>query len=169
VKTRYLLALVLSAAMASSYGQQAPSWQKWKWLMGAWAGEGNGQPGKGSGNFSFATDLENKILVRKANSQYPAQGNRPASVHDDLLIIYADISGSPSKAIYFDNEGHVINYSVTYPGESIVFQSEKLGNMPVFRLTYSAVDDQTINTKFEMSQDGAVFMTYVEGKSRKVK
>ena len=41
--------------------------------------------------------------------------------------------------------------------------------IPVFRLTYTLLDNETINTKFEMSQDGEKFTTYIEGKSKKVK
>ena len=47
--------------------------------------------------------------------------------------------------------------------------SEKNPNAPIFRLTYTLLDDNTVNTKFEMSQDGENFMTHIEGKSKKVK
>jgi hypothetical protein len=40
--------------------------------------------------------------------------------------------------------------------------------MPVFRLTYTLLSDGMVNTKFEMSQDGKTFMTYIEGKSKKI-
>jgi hypothetical protein len=145
---------------------QTSSWAKWFWLVGDWKGEGSGQPGQGSGVFSFNPDLDNKILVRKAHSTYPAQGGRSATIHDDLLIVYLDVTGDPSKAIYFDNEGHTIHYSITYTDRSIVLLSEKIPNVPIFRLTYSYIDDLTVNTKFEMSQDGVKFMTYVEGRSK---
>jgi hypothetical protein len=132
-------------------------------------GEGSGQPGQGGGIFSFTFDLDKKILVRKSHSEYPADGNRPKVVHEDLMIIYQDTSGSPSKAIYFDNEGHIIDYSIVCNDKSIVLTSNKLPNVPVFRLTYTLLENKTINTKFEMSQDGEKFMTYIEGKSKKNK
>jgi hypothetical protein len=47
--------------------------------------------------------------------------------------------------------------------------SEKIPNVPIFRLTYTLLEDQKVNIKFEMSQDGEKFMTYLEGKSVKVK
>ena len=108
-------------------------------------------------------------MVRKSHSEYPATANKPKVIHDDLMIIYLGDTGIASKAIYFDNEGHTINYSITYSDKSIAFTSDKIPNVPVFRLTYSLLDDATVNTKFEMSQDGEKFMTYIEGKSRKVK
>ena len=81
-------------------------------------------------------------------------------------VVYADFIGNPSKAIYFDNEGHTINYQISYSEKAIIFQSEKMPNIPIFRLTYSLLDNNMVNTKFEMSQDGENFMTYIEGKSK---
>ena len=108
-----------------------------------------------------------KIIERKSHSEYPATKDKPLIIHDDLMIIYLDYSGNPSKAIYFDNENHVINYSITYADNSIILTSDKIPHVPVFRLTYTLLDNETIDTKFEMSNDGEKFMTYIEGKSKK--
>jgi len=78
---------------------------------------------------------------------------------DDLMIVYPDYKGSPAKAIYFDNEGHTINYSITYGDNSIAFTSDKIPNVPIFRLTYTLLETEIVNTKFEMSQDGEKFST----------
>jgi hypothetical protein len=113
--------------------------------------------------------LDGKNLVRKSHSEYPANGNKPAIVPDDMLIVYLDFSGNPTRAIYFDNEGHTLNYSITYSDKTIVLLSDKIPNVPIFRLPYLMLDPKTINTKFEMSQYGEKFMMYIEGKSVKVK
>jgi hypothetical protein len=168
MKTKLFLVIVLLALCANSFGQNS-SWTKWTWLIGEWKGEGSGQPGQGSGTFSFKTDLNEKVLVRKAHSEYPSKDNTAVTIHDDLLIVYFDFSGNPSKAIYFDNEGHTINYSISYSDKNIIFLSDKIPNVPTFRLTYTLLDNEMINTKFEMSRDGVNFMTYVEGKSKKIK
>lgn len=169
MKTKLILTFFLSAYLTICFGQQNPNWDQWNWLMGEWAGEGSGQPGQGSGTFSFRPDLDQKILVRKSHSEYPPSADKPKIIHDDLLIIYPDYTGHASKAIYFDNEGHTINYSITYTNQSIELLSEKIPNIPVFRLTYSLLDNSTINTKFEMSQDGEKFFTYIAGNSKKTK
>ena len=155
--------------MQPDFSQQKPSWDQWSWLTGEWIGEGSGKPGDGGGTFSFKTDLDQNILVRKSHSEYPATANKPQVIHDDLMVVYPDFSGTPAKAIYFDNEGHTINYSITYSDKSIILTSDKIPNVPTFRLTYSLLDNETVNTKFEMSQDGAKFFTYIEGKSKKRK
>lgn len=162
-----MIAVVMSAGICVA--QPPAAFAKWAWLMGEWKGEGNGKPGAGEGTFSFKEDLDGKVLIRKAHSEYEANGNMPHTIHNDLMIVYADYTGNPSKAIYFDNEGHTINYSVTYTGKTIVLLSEKIAGVPTFRLTYTLLDDETVDTKFEMSRDGINFSTYIEGKSRKVK
>jgi hypothetical protein len=161
-----LIFLVLSLPAP---GQTKVNWDKWNFLTGTWAGEGNGQPGQGSGSFTFAPDLDQHIMVRKNHAEFPATSDRPAVTHDDLLIVYAGQGENPTGAVYFDNEGHVISYTVEYAGNNVVLTSEKKENMPVFRLSYLPVDAVTVNVKFEMSQDGVNFSTYLEGKSKKVK
>ncbi len=169
MKPKIIFAIALVALTVNCFGQQNSTWDKWTWLMGTWHGEGYGKPGKGSGTFSFSLELDKKIIERKSHSEYPATENKPEIKHDDLMIVYSDFTGTPSKAIYFDNEGHIINYSITYSEKTIVLTSDKIPHVPVFRLTYSLLDDATINTKFEMSQDGETFATYIEGKSMKEK
>lgn len=164
---RILLTIIFCGILSTGFSQQKPKWDQWRWLTGEWVGEGSGQPGTGGGTFSFKTDLDQNILVRKSHSEYPATANKPQVIHDDLMVVYPDFSGTPAKAIYFDNEGHTINYSITYSEKSIILTSDKIPNVPIFRLTYSLLDNETVNTKFEMSQDGVKFFTYIEGKSKK--
>lgn len=169
MKANFIIAIALFGFLSVSPAQQNTSWDKWSWLIGKWSGEGSGQPGQGGGTFSFGPDLDGKILVRKSHSEYPATEKRPKTIHDDLMIIYPDFSGNPVQAIYFDNEGHTINYKIEYAEKSIILTSGKIPNVPVFRLTYSLLNDETVNTKFEMSRDGETFTTYIEGKSKKGK
>ena len=145
-----LLTISILLLSISSFAQRNTTWAKWEWLIGEWQGEGTGKPGAGTGTFSFKPDLDEKILVRKSHSEYPATPGKPEVIHDDLMIIYSDYSGTPSKAIYFDNEGHTINYLITYITDAIVMTSEKVTNAPVFRLTYSLLHDEksTRNSKY---------------------
>lgn len=168
MKLKFLFVLVLTSSFVVSFGQQYTTWSKWSWLIGDWKGEGSGQPGAGSGMFSFKTDLNENILVRRSHSEYPAANGRPATIHDDLMVVYTDNAGNPSDAIYFDNEKHVIRYSITYSDKTIIFTSEKTPDAPIFRLSYTLLDNGKVNTRFEMSQDGQNFKVYIEGISSKV-
>ena len=169
MKAKLIVTIVLFGFFTTCFGQQSANWEKWNWLTGEWVGVGTGQPGQGGGYFTFYTELNKNILVRKGHTEFPAADNNPAVIHDDLMIVYPDQAGIPSKAMYFDNEGHTINYLLTYSENSIILTSEKAENAPVFRLTYTLLDKETVNTKFEMSRDGVTFMTYIEGKSKKTK
>jgi hypothetical protein len=168
MKARLYLLIILFALATNCFGQENSTWTKWSWLIGEWKGEGSGQPGQGGGTFSFVHDLDQKILVIKSHSEYPSTENKPKIIHEDLMIVYL-YSGTPSKAIYFDNEGHVINYTLSYSDKSITFTSDVIPSVPVFRLTYTWLDNETVNTKFELSKDGEHFMTYIEGKSTRIK
>jgi len=83
------------------------------------------------------------------------------------LIVHNNPSGTPSKAIYFDNENHTINYSVNYTNSSIVLTSEAVPNVPRFRLSYEKPEVNKVNVRFEMSspQSPDEFKTYLQGKS----
>lgn len=168
MKMKFIFIIAFTAISTTSFGQQKPLWEKWNWLMGEWAGEGSGKPGEGGGTFSFRMDLDENILVRKSHSEYVASENKPAVIHDDLMIVYPDANGNPAHAMYFDNEGHTIKYQISCCGKTIALTSDKIQNVPVFRLTYTLFDSNTVNTKFEMSQDRENFYTYIEGKRVKM-
>ncbi len=167
MKIKLFITVALVALSLAGFGQQDSTWNKWSWILGEWYGEGSGKPGQGEGVFTFAQNLDGKVLIRKSRSEYPATENKPYTIHEDLMIIYLDYTGIPSKAIYFDNEGHTINYAITYAEKSIILTSEAIPSVPTFRLTYTLLTPETVNTKFEMSRDGQTFFTYIEGKSKK--
>lgn len=170
VKTRTIILVIFLFGLASiSFAQQDTTWNRWSWLIGDWIGEGNGAPRQGTGWFSSYPDLDGKILLRKSHSEYPATENKPEIIHNDLMVVYLDDSNSPNKASYFDNEGHTINYMISCSGTSIVFTSIKTQKAPIFRLTYIPLDKETVDVKFEMSKDGAKFLTYTEGKCKRKK
>jgi hypothetical protein len=154
------------------YGQQPKDqWEKWNILIGEWIGEGTGQPGQNEGKFSFHTDLDGKILVRKNHTVFPETPKSKAMIHDDLLIVYPAISGGLQEAIYFDNEGNTIKYKVSFTENTIILTSDLTPNVPRFRLSYIIIDPNTVNITFEMAspQSPDDFKMYLSGKAFKVK
>jgi len=156
--------------LALSAGAAAPppdddAWKPYRFLAGEWTGEGAGEPGKGSGGFSFAWDLQEKVLVRRNRSEYPAAQGRPAASHEDLMVIYRADGRGPTKAIYFDSEGHVINYAVTFSDDqrTLTFLSDALPATPRFRLSYTKFGDDSMKIKFEIAPPGKPdsFKTYL--------
>jgi len=170
--SKVILVAILLVSGQLVFGQQASKqWEKWNHLIGEWVGEGNGQPGQGEGKFSFQTDLDGKILVRKNHTVFPATASSKSTIHDDLLIVYPGSSDSQQEAIYFDNEGHTIKYKVTFSDKSVVLTSDASEPGPRFRLSYVAIDPKTVNITFEMASPQApeVFKMYLAGKAFKTK
>lgn len=143
-----------------------PDWFSWQFLVGEWVGQGGGAPGQGGGSLSFQFDLQQQVLLRKNHVDFPAVPNRPAFAHDDLTVIYPDPSGS-LRAIYFDNEGHVIHYTATMAedGSTFTFVSDALPSVPRFRTTYIKGQNELLTIRFEIAppDDPDVFTIYTEG------
>ncbi|MDO6432643.1 hypothetical protein Q4E93_18705 [Flavitalea sp. BT771] len=163
------IVLCLSVALqAQQSASDNSTLKKFAFLIGDWVGEGNGQPGQGTGYFSIKPDLDGRILVRKNHTDYPATAQKAAFTHDDLMIIYADKPGELSKAIYTDNEDHTIHYAITFSDDqkTISFTSPVTAGVPTFRLSYTQVDASTLTLKFEIAPPGKpdVFNSYLEGK-----
>ena len=78
--------------------------------------------------------------------------------------------GEPLKAIYFDNEGHVIHYNVSAPDATTAqFLSESSQRGPQFRLIYE-LKGSTMSGKFEMRMPGnADWKSYLEWSGKKLK
>ena len=133
---------LLLAVSLSTLAQTPPAQDPFKalsFLEQNWEANTNGYAGvKSAGTYTFRRELGGHILARRATSDVACKG--PADFdcgHGDMLYIYQDAPGQPLKAIYFDNEGHVIHYNVSTPvPSSVVFLSEPSGGAPQFRLTY---------------------------------
>ena len=171
--TPWAIALViLSGGIADASSDDDP-WKSYRFLAGEWTGEGSGGPGKGSGGFSFAWELREKVLVRRNRAEYPATQGRPASSHEDLMVIYRGEGVGPTRAIYFDSEGHVINYTATFSKDqrTLTFLSDAVPSGPRFRLSYTKAEGEVLRIKFEVAPPGKpdAFKTYLDGSARRFK
>jgi hypothetical protein len=133
--------LLLFAALAIQ-AQPVDPWKPVQFLIGEWAAE------EGNGGSSFDFDLQRKILIRKNFS--------PG--HEDLMVIYLDPG---LKAIYFDNEGHVIHYTVEAEANSVKFLSEQ------YRLTYRRNGEDKLTLDFDIAPPGKPFANYIHASLRK--
>ena len=142
-----------------------------RFLIGEWEGVGEGGPGSGKGVFSFAFDLQNKVIVRKSYAEYPASVSRPAVRHDDLIVIYIDGASNQIVANYFDSEGQQINYKVlpSTDQQAVTFLSEPSTIQPRYRLSYMKLKDGALSGKFEIAPPGQseAFKKYLEWIARK--
>ena len=100
----------------SNQPSAADRWASYRFLMGDWVGEEDGQVRPGKGRFSFAPELQGRILVRKNRADFPASAGGPAFSHEDLLIIYQEDGSKEQKAIL---EGK---------GQALLSESEDIAN-----------------------------------------
>ena len=163
--------LFLSAAPRPSAQQQTktPDWIPWRFLLGEWVGEGGGEPGQATGGSIFALDLQNAILVRKNLAEYPATEDRPAMRHEDLMIIYQQ--SESTRAVYFDNEGHVIQYaaSASPDGTTWAFLSEPQAGAPRYRFVYTKETADSVRIGFDIAPPGKpeAFSSYIQSRTRR--
>jgi hypothetical protein len=143
--------LLVAAVFAISLNAQSPAADPWKqldFLIGKWtgsAGEKDTPHGAGQGDFSFDLELNRHIVVRRNNASFTS-----GITHDDLMIIYLDPPPAAPRAIFFDTEGHVIRYTLTFPtANRAVFESDSAQPGPQYRLTYW-LEGTSLNGKFEI-------------------
>ena len=165
--------LLLNIHLRAQNNSATDPWAQFQFLVGDWSGVGSGTPAEAvSGTTSFSFDLEKKILVRRNRAEFaPKQPEGPNVVHEDLMIIYPQTGESGFRAVYFDNEGHVIHYNISFPMKqpSIVLESEGAGSVPRFRLTYESGSDGIMQTEFSIAPPGREFKAYMTGKLERKK
>ena len=144
----------------SALSAEDARFQSIQFLFGKWKGKGGGASvGQGQGSYSYTPDLNKNIVIRRNFAEYPT-GPR----HDDLMIIYVEES---LRAIYFDSEGHVIRYNLTFPAaNSVTFESDGTQPGPKYRLSYWLVG-ASLNGKFEVAPPGAEYKTYMSWASKR--
>ena len=145
----------------------ADDWGPVSFLIGKWTGEGSGQPGDGTGSFTLLPDLQGKVLVRKSFAEYPAANGRPASRHDDLMIVYRAEGSGDLRATYYDSEGHVIAYMVKAVEGGVAFVSDAAATQTRYRLTYYAAGKDRARLKFEIAPPGKDFAQYIDAGIRR--
>ncbi len=148
-----LLGAPSSVAQASKDTPSAPNWQALEFLVGDWTGQGGGEPGTGTGGYSFRPELDGQVLVRHSHSEYPNDKTGTVQKHDDLMIVYRESPGEPLRAVYFDSEGHVIHYTVTTQPGTAVFESDPTQPGPRYKLSYRS-NEKAVDGKFEIAAPG---------------
>ena len=142
-----------------------PAWKKLEFLMGKWtgsAGEKDTPLGAGQGGYSFEAELNRKIIIRHNRAAYDS-GVR----HDDLMVIYLDAPNDTPRAIYFDSEGHVIRYNLTFPVPNrVIFESDGTQQGPRYRLSYW-LNGRALDGKFEVAPPGVEYKAYMSWTSKK--
>jgi hypothetical protein len=134
-------------------------WKKLEFAIGKWTGSASQKDtplGAGQGGFSFELELNRKIVVRRNHAGYAS-----GAQHDDLMVIYLEAPNDTPRAIYFDTEGHIIRYNLTFPtANKAIFESDGTQPGPRYRLSYW-LNEGALDGKFEVAPPGAEYKTYM--------
>jgi len=168
-----LAAMLVFAGLAAAQTPAKPDpWAAYRFLIGSWTGEGQGQPGNTSGTATFGLDLDGRILVRTSRASVPATPQQAAYVHEDRLVVYREAPGQPVRAIYWDNEDHTIEYDVSASadGKVVTFVSRATAGAPRFRLVYTRLGPDSVDVRFEMAPPGSpdAFKVYTQGVTKRI-
>ena len=158
---------VCAALLLVARAATAQQMDRVSFLLGTWQATGSGQPGQGAGTATFSSDIQGHVMVRRSYAEYPAAEGRPASRHDDLMVIY--MQEGVLRADFYDSEGHVIRYAVTTPADrQAIFVSDLVEGQPRYRLTYS-LEGSVLKGRFEIAPPGSAdsFKTYLSWDSKK--
>ena len=181
MKLRLASLALLLAACASAQTSQLPTvpadpLSPLDFLLGTWSAKTNAPAGtagaQASGAYTFVRDLNGHALQRTSSADSckgPATFN---CQHHDQLTIFADPNGLAAHhatlfALYLDNEGHAIYYTITTPDpHTAIFNSQGPPSIPKFRLTYhleGAGAAAIMSGKFQMAAPGSDdFHSYLE-------
>lgn len=160
-----LLGVISVGAQTTTDKVVDSAWKKLEFLLGKWtgnAGEKDTPLGAGQGGFSFEPELNQKIIVRHSRAAYDS-----GVKHDDLMVIYLDAPNDTPRSIYFDTEGHVIRYNLSFPASNrVTFESDGSQPGPKYRLSYW-LNGRSLDGKFEVAPPGAEYKTYMSWTSKK--
>lgn len=169
MKTILTFILLLAGTCSFAQSENENPFQRLHYLLGDWVAEGTSV--EGSGYYSFKEDLNQHILVRRNHADVPATAEHKAISHDDLMVVYADRYQKAVKALYTDNEGHVIHYtlSASDDGKTITFLSPAASPVPIFKLIYAFSDENNVVITFQVAQANTPddFHTYISGKAHR--
>lgn len=163
---RFMLPL-LATLLALPLAAQAPksTLAGLAFLKGRWEAEPDTTGAKGT--FSLEEALGGTVLMRRNVLAFPPKEGRPGATHEDLLVVAPE--DGVLKATYWDNESHVIRYTVaTEPGRA-TFTSTGPG--PRFRLTYLSLPQDRLEVSFDIAAPNTpeAFKPYLKGFAKRIK
>jgi len=151
-------------------------WFPLKPFIGIWAGDGEGEPGKGKYQRSYQFTLGNNFIEIHNKSTYPPSANNPkAEVHEDAGYFSYDKNRKVFKLRQFHVEGFVNEFvldSISPDKKTIVFVTENIENIPTgwrAKETYRVLNENEIEETFELAEPNKDFGLYTRVKLRRQK
>lgn len=169
MKQGILFFLLLPCFSLSQPTKKDSLWLILKPLIGEWAGEGGGEPGKGKYERSYRFILNSNFIEIKNRSTYPPSSNNPkGEVHEDIGYFSYDRARKKFKLRQFHIEAFVNTFvmdSISADKKNLVFVSEDIENIPKgfrARETYRFLRENEVEETFEIAEPGKDFEVYTK-------
>ena len=164
-----LLVLLLPLLAPAQAVKRNDVWEHFKYFLGTWKGSGKGQPGNSELEREYQLVLNGKFINIKHKSRYQPQPRNPkGETHEDWGYLSFDKARKVYVLRQFHVEGFVTQYyaqTLTADGQTIVFLSENLENLPSgfrARETYKILNENEFAEIFELAPPGKEFSVYSE-------
>ena len=171
-----LAAFVLLQAPPSTQPTPAEDpWSALRFMVGAWTGESDGQPGNGTVKRTYRFVLRDKFLHEQNVSTYPPQPkNEKGEVHEHSSFFSHDRARHTLVLRQFHQEGFINQYAMKAGGAAgpVVFESETLENVPSAwkaRETYQLVSPDEFVETFELASGSGVYEVYSQARFKRVR
>lgn len=177
-----LFLLAAGAAGAVALAQQPPAaatadvWAPFRVFVGTWKGSGQGSPGAGTGQQTWAFILRGTFLqVRNITTVAPSDKNPKGEVHEDMGVFSYDKNRQKFILRQFHVEGFVTQYvlaALPAEGQPFVFVTESIENIPAgfkARITYRFADRDSFEQTFDLAAPGQDFICYSKGLLKRTK
>ncbi len=170
----FTLLMAISVTVSAQTSKQDSLWAPFKFFVGEWHGEAEGQSGKGTYERSYQFTLKNRFIEIKNTATYPPQeANKKGEVHEDRGFISYDQMRKTFVLRQFHVEGFVNQYkleSISDDGKTITFVTEGIENIPDgFRAkeVYQLTSDNEFTETFSIAEPGKDFEVYSTVKLKK--
>jgi hypothetical protein len=173
---RVAFALCGLLLMSSSIPAEPPSrLAPLQWLIGDWAGVGQGEPGTSATERHVDAFIEGRYLRVSGRSVYPKQESNPnGEIHVQMDIWSHDRSRDVLVVRQFDSLGFVSTYVLdkeASSNERLVLVAEHLENIPSgwrARYTYTFKPPNEYHEMLELDANGKGFEPYVSNQFLRV-
>jgi len=167
--------ILLTGTMAVAADAQPDPWSPVHFLVGKWAGEAQGEPGKGSVERSYEFVLGGKFIEERNTSRYDARAGKAQEVHLHRSFISYDKANKKLMLRQFHVEGFVNLYAMNAAASTptrLVFDSvsfENFSNDWKARETYEVISADEFVEIFELAEPGREFQVYSRNHFRRRK
>ncbi len=170
-----MLALALYWILVGGQTPMEPDrFEAFRFFLGSWEGEGEGQPGKSRVSREYALVLDGRFIEVKNRSLYAPQEGNSGEDHRDVGYISFDRARGKHVLRQFHVEGFVNQYVHEFTsedGKTITFVTEAIENIPPGwrgRETYVLTGPDQLIERFELAEPGKDFELYSEARLRRV-